>query len=298
MNRSKTLKANAKINIFLKVCGKYENGYHRLYSLFQEISICDEITVETDDSKKFDIELSGSVTEDKTKDLCYKAAKAFWDNAGIDPVYTKITSVKNTPSQAGLGGGSSDAAAVLLTLQEFFFCPIPKEDLNNIAAKLGADVPFFLYGNSALCEGIGEIVRPVPSLSGIPMILMKPSEGVSTGICFNKVDSEPSLFDEESYRKEIEDIFFDGDLTAVERLKKSAPVLTNDLQAPAIELVPVISDLIGVLSDKGAFISRMSGSGSAVFGVFEDEAKRNAAYEELINDGKYKDILIIKTSMI
>ena len=217
MKTSYDTTAFAKINLFLRCCGKYDNGYHRLYMLMQQIGLGDDIFIEFDDDRDFAIGIESGVDIPPEKDLGYKAAKAFYDcytdklRAEAKPVprfpYTFIKETKNVPSQAGLGGGSSDAAAVLQILQQHFGNPLTDEQMIMTAAKLGADVPFFLCGGTALCEGVGEILTPMPDLSGLPMLLLKPQRGVSTPFCYKAFDAmgAENIREEEKKARELRD---------------------------------------------------------------------------------------------
>ena len=294
-------RARAKINLFLRVCGTTDNGYHRLYMLMQEVGLCDELSIELDYGRPFGIEVVSGSGVPQEKDLCYRAAGAFYDRLreihgrGEDTVripspetetdiehlpHTLIKVKKNIPSQAGLGGGSSDAAAVLMSLNEHFRLPLTRE-LGELSAGLGADVPFFLYGGSRICEGIGEIIRPVPSLAGVPVILIKPEQGVSTPECFRLSDESRKEFDEDSYRTQIETVLSNEELMPLGRIKNLKHILINDLEAPAISLVPAISDVKDELIKNGAVYASMTGSGSCVFGIFEDEMTRDSAFLKL-----------------
>lgn len=282
--------APAKVNIYLKITGKLPNGYHRLNTIMQEISLSDSVVIEIDASRAHDIELKcknmGPIPNEKN--LCYKAASrylaAYRKKTGIlDLPFVSISVTKAIPSEAGLGGGSSDAAAVLLALDEFFENPFTPEELNTVAANIGADTPFFLYGGASVCEGFGEIITPMNSLSGIPMILIKPAKGVSTPACFSSFDKfadENGIdFDEARYASLKEEVSAAEDPISV--LKKYHDLLVNDLQAPAIEYVPDISIAKSLLEANGAAFALMSGSGSAVFGLFENSEARDKAFETL-----------------
>ncbi|MDO4876863.1 MAG: 4-(cytidine 5'-diphospho)-2-C-methyl-D-erythritol kinase, partial [Oscillospiraceae bacterium] len=177
--------ANAKINLFLRVKGTLPNGYHSLYTVMQEIACADQITVNIDDTRKgFKINCIGRSDIDPKKNLCRKACDRFYSNMkkireGFVPPYTEIELIKNIPSESGMGGGSSDAAAILLVLQEHFGNPFEEEQLLKIAVNVGADVPFFLYGGTALCEKVGEDVTPIGNLAGLGVLIAKPDAGVS-----------------------------------------------------------------------------------------------------------------------
>lgn len=288
--------AFAKINMFLRVCGTLPNGYHRLYTLMQEISLGDDVTVNIYDDREYDIGIICDRTDiEVKKNLCYKAADRFYSKLakclrekGINNPYetfgfTEIEVVKNTPSEAGLGGGSADAAAVLRVLQEHYENPFTMEELVAMAVGIGADVPFFLYGESSICEGVGEIVTKWPSLAGLPMILIKPTPGVSTPACFKAVDSEPIIFDEEEYKTKIEAIFTSDD-EPINKIINARELLTNDLQKPAVVEVPQINDCLDALNSSGAVFALMSGSGSSSFGIFESVDKRDMALNILAED--------------
>ena len=308
MKTSYDTTAFAKINLFLRCCGKYPNGYHRLYMLMQQIGIGDDILVELDDEREYVIELESGVDIPREKDLGYKAAKAFYDcytdklRAEAKPVpklpYTFIRETKKVPSQAGLGGGSSDAAAVLQILQQHFGNPLTEEEMNATAAKLGADVPFFLFGGTCICEGVGEIVTELPDLSGVNIILVKPEVGVGTKECYELSDENPALFDENAYREQMNAVFTDEKKLPVERIAQAAPFLVNDLQEPAVHLAPVIAELIDAVKNTGAVFSAMTGSGSCVFGIYEDEKSAGEAEAALRNNPRTSGCQIIPSVLI
>ncbi|MCR5199813.1 MAG: 4-(cytidine 5'-diphospho)-2-C-methyl-D-erythritol kinase [Saccharofermentans sp.] len=300
--------AFAKINLFLRCCGKYDNGYHRLYMLMQEIGIGDDIFIEFDDDRDFGIEIESGVDIPPEKDLGYKAARAFYDayteklRQEAKPVprfpYTFIKETKNVPSQAGLGGGSSDAAAVLEILQQHFEYPLDDEQLLAISSKLGADVPFFLTGGTCICEGVGQIVTKLPDLAGVNVLLVKPSVGVSTQECYALSDEEPAVFDEAAYKETMNSVFSDERRRPLDRIKEAAADLTNDLQAPAIKLAPVVADLIEAIKETGAVYTAMTGSGSCVFGIFADEKSCEEAKNVLEEDPRTSGCQIIPSVLI
>lgn len=308
MKKSYDTTAFAKINLFLRVCGKYDNGYHRLYMLMQEVGIGDDILVELDDDRDFNIDIESGVDIPKEKDLGYKAAKAFYDayteklRSEAKPVprfpYTFIKETKNVPSQAGLGGGSSDAAAVLQILQQHFDYPFDSDEMTSISSKLGADVPFFLTGGTCICEGVGEIVTSLPELSGAPIVLVKPSEGVSTAECYALSDEMHELFDEDAYKARMGEVFGNEKLSPVERIKEASADLINDLQAPAVKLAPVVATVIEAIKETGACFTAMTGSGSCVFGIYEDEKELDDAVKSLGADSRTSGCQIIPSVLI
>lgn len=294
MSSTYSTKAYAKINLFLRICGKYPNGYHRLFTLMQEVSIADDITVTVDPDAEDEIVVANCMEGLKQEDdLCYKAAVKYVDLIDARG-YGRITIdvKKNIPSQAGMGGGSSDAASVIKLLQKRFKNPLTREELVKLGATLGADVPFFFYGKSAFCEGIGEIVERCTSLAEMPMIIVKPDIGVSTPVCFRMCDESPAVFDEEEYKKAIKEVLMKEDGPAA-RVREVSDILTNDMQGPACEIVPVIREILDETEKTSPVYTAMSGSGSAVFSIYDDIKTRDAALGELKKIYKDTNFLIV-----
>ena len=275
------IKAPAKINLILRIKGVTPDRYHDLFMLMQEITLSDAIGISTatgDASSPLEIILQDSPVCEAKDNLCYRAVEAFYEDFGLpSPLSIAMELTKNTPSQAGLGGGSSDAASVLLFLREKYCPGLPLHNLIPTAKRLGADVPFFITGGTKICEGIGEIMTDIPSLSGLHVVIVKPTEGIPTGKCFALADEEKITYTEE-YKERVMEILT-SDLTPIGRIRmlKSGGLLINDLQKPACRILPGISDLIGKLEHMGAVHAAMSGSGSAVYGIFgSDSEARNA----------------------
>ena len=308
--------ANAKLNLFLRVRGILPNGYHSLYSIMQEIDLADSLTINIYPEREsgFDIKCIGRNDIDPEKNLCSKAKDRFLSSlrkkAITDPSvpgaelwkssrfpYIEIVLTKVIPSESGMGGGSSDAAAVLMVLQEHFGNPFTDEELAQLAVNVGADVPFFLYGGTCLCERVGEDIRDLYPLSDIPLLIVKPSEGVSTPECFHAIDSKPlPAFDEDRYEAFIAGINSD-EKDALSRFLEGGELLTNDLEIPSEEKVPLIRKVRESLLDTGARYSRMTGSGSAVFAMYDSVEARDKAYDRIKDDPEFKDcdIFLSKT---
>ncbi len=302
--------ANAKLNLFLRVRGILPNGYHSLYSVMQEIDLADSLTINIYSEREsgFDIKCIGRNDIDPDKNLCSKAKDRFFSylrkKASVDPSitdckipYIEMVLTKCIPSESGMGGGSSDAAAVLMVLQEHFGNPFTDEELNQLAVNVGADVPFFLYGGTCICESVGEDIRQLEPLAGIPLLIIKPSAGVSTPECFHAIDSKPlPEFDEDRYENYISNLM-SADKDPLDRFLEGDDLLTNDLELPSVESVPEIEAARKALIDTGAKYARMTGSGSAVFAMYEDDAARDAAYDKIKNDPKFSgcDLFVSKT---
>ena len=308
--------ANAKLNLFLRVRGILPNGYHSLYSIMQEIDLADNLTINIYPEREcgFDIKCIGRNDIDPEKNLCSKARDRFISmlrkKAEADPSiqnagrwkrnefpYIEIVLTKRIPSESGMGGGSSDAAAVLMVLQEHFGNPFTDEELNQLAVNVGADVPFFLYGGTCLCEKVGEDIRVLSPLSDIPLLIVKPKEGVSTPECFHAIDSKPlPVFDEERYEAYIAGLN-EGEGDPITRFLKGGELLTNDLEIPSEEKVPLIKKVRETLLSTGARFSRMTGSGSAVFAMYDSIESRDKAYEQIKSVPEFSgcDIFCSKT---
>ena len=269
--------APAKVNLFLRMDGKREDGYHLLYSVMQTVSVYDTIEVETLEKENAEPRVRFSsncrfLTNDPKKNTIVKAASLFLPYIEEENCDISIFLDKKIPSQAGLGGGSSDAATVLLALNELFPGRVSKEELENMTVNIGADVPFFLEGGTVLCQGIGEIRTSLPPMRGIPMLLLKPAEGVSTPRCYAKFDEMGRPPMSENEKTELYQAMMEkGENDPLFRARRGQELWKNDLQEPAMTDVPVMQEGLALLSRGGALFSAMSGSGSALFGLFEKE---------------------------
>ena len=251
------VKTAAKVNLALDVTEKLPNGYHNIKSVFQTVGLYDEITVELTDEG---ISLTCEVPEEFTtadpipcdeRNIAYKAAKLFLEENGMNSG-CNISIKKGIPSQAGMGGGSTDAAAVIYCLSR-----LTGKSLEH-TERLGADVPFFLTGGTAYVEGIGEKITPIADYSGRILVIAKGSQGVSTAEAYRAVDSL-----EVPVHPEAEKL--------AETIKVSpdeAYRFFGNLFQQAVQLEEVDS-IISVMLNKDALKANMTGSGSAVFGLFE-----------------------------
>jgi len=280
--------AYAKINLFLKVCGKRQDGYHLLSTLMQSVSICDYVTVECSDSALKDgLEPGISLMSDAAyipgdaRNTAYKAARAFLNVLERQNISVKIYIQKGIPIQSGMAGGSADAAAVLRALARVFPAAASEGDLLDMAARIGADVPFCMEGGTQLCEGIGDILTSVPSLRGLPLLFIKPKCSISTPWAFSMFDNLPPVSKGRDEKDEALQKFLlsQAGMDPVQRVINAAPFLYNDLEDVADRDYPILSDIRTYLMDQGAVAARMSGSGSTVYGIFADEMTRNTALE-------------------
>ena len=244
--------APAKLNLFLHVTGRRPDGYHLIQSVFMLIDWCDTL--------HFELRSDGLVTRADmgvadadllpTEDLTVRAAKALQKACGT-ALGVHISLEKRIPSQAGMGGGSSDAASCLLALQRLWGVKLPRSELQAIALSLGADVPFFLFGGNAWVEGVGEQMTPI-RLPAADFLVVKPPLGVST----------PLIFTSPALKRETETATILG-FAANDKIKAFG-FGCNDLQPVAQEFCPQITQSLDWLSAK-QLKGRMTGSGSAVF---------------------------------
>lgn len=259
------IQAYAKINLTLDITGRDAKGYHLLSSVFAQVSLADTVSLVSGGQG---ITMTCSAPEIPTDDrnLCVKAAKAFLEEFSPKERDFQIDLVKRIPSCAGLGGGSSDAAAVLKLLCKHFGISSAEERVRAVALSVGADVPFFLEGGVCLAEGIGERLTPLPPLPEYTVLLVKANEGASTPQVYR-------LFDELTTPQSPTTPQF---LEALRNQSDILPHLSNHLTAATAQVCPSVLRLKEQLLKAGALGAEMSGSGTAVYGLFpsEDAAKK------------------------
>ena len=257
-----TEKAYAKVNLTLGVLYKRPDGYHALDSLMQTVDLYDTVTIEK--STGITVTVSGAVLP--YKNTLRTAAEAFYGETGLG---ASIHVNKRIPSEAGMGGGSADGAAVLRGLNRLYDYPLPAYLLPRLALKVGADVPFLLKGGLQRAQGVGEILTPLP-YERFYLVLAKPAAGVSTKDLFTSLKLPLPRPDTLAAAKAI--AAGDG--------KALAPLLFNAMEEAAVSVLPEIGSLKRTLLSLGALNAVMTGSGSTVFGLFatEEEAETAAAY--------------------
>lgn len=282
-----TWEAHAKINIALDVTGVRADGYHEVKMIMQELSLSDEVKVSKAGSGITlsvtgggpDIPLDG-------RNIAVKAAKLLREAYGIREGI-RIDLQKRIPSAAGLAGGSADAAAVLLAVNALFDLGLSEKALAEAAVKLGADVPFCLAGGTALSEGIGEKLTPVPEMPLLPVLLVKPGEGISTKEVYTAYDSLEGEIVHPDVEACIRDI-------REKKLQDLSAHAGNVLRYVTCERLPVIRELEEKLKAEGAFFAMMSGSGPTVFALFEKEEIRDRAFSEM--KAAYPAFTVLSTS--
>jgi 4-diphosphocytidyl-2-C-methyl-D-erythritol kinase len=269
-----TLKAPAKINLYLKILNRRPDGYHEIESMMQKVELYDILYLSRQ-GETISLSCPGTSLPEDESNLVYRAAQAFFEKAGIKGGI-KIVLEKNIPVAAGLGGGSSDAAAVVIGLNKLFNSDLDLEQLKDIVRPLGADVPFFVEDcSAAIASGIGNHVQQVGFIKGLSIILVNPGFEVSTKWVY---ENFPLTSTSNPY------ILARGQ-NGVEDFQAAAPgfyeELGNDLEVVTISRYPEIEDIKNELKKAGAAASLMSGSGPTVFGLFESEKDAQHSFRQL-----------------
>ncbi len=265
MKTSLKIKCPAKVNLSLDVVSKRDDGYHNLEMIMHTVRLWDVLTIAFEKAQSTQITLSSNSgflpTDDKN--LCAKAARMFLDSANICADIS-IHIEKNIPVGAGLGGGSSDAAGTLLALSKLTGNPLSASELTSMAKEIGADVPFFLYGGCMLATGIGEVLTPLPPLKNATILIAKPKYGISTPSVYKNL-----ALDENTPHPDTNSV-----IEAIKNndLKLLGKYAGNVLETAVCGKYPEINQYKNIMKSCGAVYSLMSGSGSAVFGVFDNRS--------------------------
>ena len=265
------IKAPAKLNLRLKITGRRPDGYHELISIMIPIDLFDLLELKVIRQSRIRLSCEGLPVPTDKNNLVYRAALSFLSETGIQEGLA-IKLIKNIPVGAGLGGGSSDAAATLLTLNEIWSRPLSLSKLHALAAELGADVPFFLRSEPSLATGIGEILEPLKKWPKFWYVIVTPPLQVSTSWVYRNLKFELTM----------------GEYDFIVKFLKSDPftisaILDNDLEEVTAASFPVIETIKKSLVDAGAEGALMTGSGPSVFGVFSSQNQAISAKNLLIS---------------
>lgn len=281
------LHPNCKINIGLRVVRKREDGYHDLETIFYPVyGLHDEleVTEARGERREAGIEFvqEGIAVDCKAEDnlivKCYMRMREKYPQIGSVRVRFK----KNIPFGAGLGGGSSDAAHMAIALNEIFSLGLTKEQLAQEVRPLGADCPFFIYNSPCYAEGIGDQLSPIPlNLSGLRLVMVKPHCGVSTKEAYAGIRPKGSMV------KELRSL----------GVKELFAVAENDFEETVFKIHPEIAQIKQRLLDAGAVYAAMSGSGSTVFGLFEDNAESSADAQLRLLDEETAQMVILNDTL-
>jgi len=266
------LKALAKINLGLDVLGRRDNGYHDVRMVMQTIYLYDNVILRKVDKPGIELQTNLFYLPVDGDNIAYKAAKMLIDEFDITEG-VHITLDKHIPVAAGMAGGSSNAAAVLVGMNQLFQLGLSQKDLMERGVSLGADVPYCVMRGTVLAEGIGEILLPLPPLPKCYILIAKPGISVSTKTVYEKLDAKPI--------EKHPDI--DGVLEGLKKgdIRKVAASMGNVLEAVTVEDYPIIEEIKNAMKQAGALNAMMSGSGPTVFGIFEDKNTARVAKEKL-----------------
>lgn len=257
--------ANAKINLTLDITGRRADGYHLLSMIMQSVSLRDTLTVEFSSTGITTLTCTDPTVPCDGRNLVLKACAAFFAAINLPDPGIAFHLTKVIPSEAGLAGGSADAAAALRALNELFQHPLNEQTLLEIGLKLGADLPFCLTGGTCLAEGIGEILTPLPAMPDCSLLIVKPAIGSSTVEAYRLADTKPYPH---PAAQPVIDALSRGDLASIGR------AMGNSFQE--ILQLPEVREICDTLLRADALGACMTGSGSAVCGIFaEESAARN-----------------------
>jgi 4-diphosphocytidyl-2-C-methyl-D-erythritol kinase len=272
------LRAYAKVNYSLDVLGLRDDGYHDIRTVLQSISLFDGVEIESAE-RGFSLAVEPREVCPVEENTVYRAWRLLRESAGRElPVRIRLE--KNTPSGAGLGGGSADAAAALVGMNEMFGLGLGDKELRSVAAKVGADVPFCLAGGTTLGEGIGDDLSALPTPPPHFIALAKPHAGANTAKVYR-------AYDEFSRRSR-------GDTDeVVSALRSGDPrslgaSVGNDLASVTAKLVPEVEEYASVFLESGAFGASMSGTGTSVYGIFDAKEEAEAALSWL--DARFSEV--------
>ncbi len=284
MNQRLELKALAKINLGLDVLGQRENGYHDVRMIMQTIYLYDNVILQKTENPGIHLKTNLSFLPVDDKNIAYKAAKLLMDEFNIEGGI-EITLEKRIPVAAGMAGGSSNAATVLVGMNRLYGLGLSEQELMKRGVQLGADVPYCIMRGTAIAEGIGEILKPLAPMPKCYILVAKPGINVSTKTIYEKLDAHEI--------EEHPDI--DGVIAGLETgdLEKVAESMGNVLERVTIEDYPIIQDIKDVMKSSGALGAMMSGSGPTVFGIFKEKAVAKQARQKIKKLGLTKQAYVV-----
>lgn len=282
MDKTITRKAYAKINLGLDVVRRLPNGYHEVRMIMQNVGIYDVLIFEKAEAG-ITLQVDHQELPADGSNLIWKAAKLLLDTAGIQGG-VRITLEKHIPIAAGMAGGSTDAAAAFLGINELYEIGYDIEQLKALGVKIGADVPYCIQGGTALAEGIGEILSELPAPPACYLVIAKPDINVSTKFVYENLRAN-----ELTYHPDI-----DGMIKALEMgdLKGITDRLGNVLETVTVPAYPIIEEIKTVMRREGAEEALMSGSGPTVFGIFTEKEKAEAAAQRVKDAELAKQVFV------
>jgi 4-(cytidine 5'-diphospho)-2-C-methyl-D-erythritol kinase len=289
------VKTFAKINLCLDVLRRKENGYHEVEMVMTNVDIADVLEIKKLEEKKILLKSDNKELAMDETNLIHKAVvmlqKEVKKEFGVE-----IVLEKNIPMEAGMAGGSADAAATLKAVNELFDLNISEERLLEIGANLGADIPFCIMGGTVLASGIGEKLKRLKPLPRIKLLIVKPKVGLSTRKVYESLDIEglnKTGFKHRDVREMVSII--ESDKNDKEKIDEIAKSLNNILEVPSIRLLPFISDIKKIMMENNCLGALMSGSGTAIFGIYENDEDILKTKEIFEKDNRINYIHITNT---
>ncbi len=285
LNTPLELKAYAKVNLGLDVIRRREDGYHEVKMIMQTVKLYDQLSMEINKTGDINITTNLSYLPVDKKNLVYRAIDMIRENYNIKEGLN-VTLNKHIPVAAGMAGGSTDAAAAFVGMNQLFHLSITQETLMDYAVQLGADIPYCIMRGTALSEGIGEILTPLPSIPQCWFVIVKPVFSISTKFVYEHLH-----LDENTVHPDIDGMVAaikDGDLEGI------TSRMGNVLEDVAVPHYPAITDIKNKLNSMGALNSLMSGSGSSVFGIFTSKEKANLAAKALQKDRNIRQVAVVR----
>ena len=289
------VKAFAKINLCLDVLRRKEDGYHEVEMVMTNVDIADVLEIKELEEKKILLKSDNKDLAMDETNLIYKAIVLLQKEAGKD-FGIELSLEKNIPMEAGMAGGSADAAATLKAVNELFKLNISKDRLLELGASLGADIPFCIMGGTALASGVGEKLKSLKPLPKMKILIAKPNTGLSTKKVYESLDIE-NLNKRGFKHRDVKEMVsvIESDKDEKTKIKEIADSLNNILELPSIKLLPFIEDIKKTMMDNNCLGCLMSGSGTAVFGIFDNDEDMLRTKKILKEDDRINYIQITNT---
>ena len=289
------VKAFAKINLCLDVLRRKENGYHEVEMVMTNVDIFDVLEIKELEEKKILLKSYNTDLAMDETNLIYKAIALLQKETG-KTFGVEVLLEKNIPMEAGMAGGSADAAATLKAVNEFFALGVSDERLLELGASLGADIPFCIIGGTVLASGIGEKLRRLSPLPKMKLLIVKPKAGLSTKKVYESLDID-GLNKAGFIHKDVGEMVsvIESDEADKTKIEKIAGRLNNILEVPSIRLLPLIADIKQKMLDNNCLGALMSGSGTAIFGIYENDEDMIKTKEILEKDDRINYIQITNT---
>ena len=289
------VRAFAKINLCLDVLRRKENGYHEVEMVMTNVDIFDVLEIKELEEKKILLKSYNTDLAMDETNLIYKAIALLQKETG-KTFGVEVLLEKNIPMEAGMAGGSADAAATLKAVNELFTLGVSDERLLELGASLGADIPFCIMGGTVLASGIGEKLRRLSPLPKMKLLIVKPKAGLSTKKVYESLDID-GLNKAGFIHKDVGEMVsvIESDEADKTKIEKIAGRLDNILEVPSIRLLPLIADIKQKMLDNNCLGALMSGSGTAIFGIYENDEDMIKTKEILEKDDRINYIQITNT---